>query len=274
MLTAKECDWAITATLRTAVTTIQYYDCDRNDNEPNVIGSEIRCCDSLLFCRVMQDQAKLWLATSWLLETGKPGATASELALNQNGGIMHDRIIRRLPTAVVNWFPLVTADVFWAKTTQFYLATDVGLFISQSLTFEGHNSIQNHILNLICPRPANTRIVRIVPMLDNRTVPHIRQDKLPSGNKTRRIYAVLTAVELKAIQHQRQKCWFVFAARFSHSDWRGEVNCNAHARPKNFRAKTSTPPAQRSAHTRGYVAGTCRGEEFHALFTRRGMLRG
>ena len=32
--------------------------------------------------------------------------------------------------------------------------------------------------------------------------------------------------------------------------------------------------AVRSAHTRGHVAGTCRGEEFHALFTRRGMLRG
>ena len=30
----------------------------------------------------------------------------------------------------------------------------------------------------------------------------------------------------------------------------------------------------RSAHTRGHVAGTCRGEEFHSLFTRRGMLRG
>ena len=39
-------------------------------------------------------------------------------------------------------------------------------------------------------------------------------------------------------------------------------------------SQASAHRAWRSAHTRGHVAGTCRGEEFHALFTRRGMLRG
>ena len=124
---------------------------------------------------------------------------------------------------------------------------------------------RRHVTCKIVPRPNRqniylfqTKIAKSIPYF---TLEMPENDTLWGGTYLYGLYMEVTPPSLRCFGH-RVQLWETRFASLVPS------NCLCGWFPYSLLL------VLRSAHTRGHVAGTCRGEEFHALFTRRGMLRG